>query len=226
MRWQTLWEGKWILLALVVAALAAGRLSPWLAAVPCALLAFTLYFFRDPHRKIPHGMGIMVSPADGKVSDIMEIDESEVTGSRMRRVGIFLSVFDVHVNRVPARCRVTYTSVKEGDYHDARSPMAATHNTARTWGFDCEGTMIVVRQITGAIARRIVPWAMLGDRLERGQRFGMIRFGSRTEIYLPLDARVAVRVGDHVEGGRTVIARVVEKSAPAGKLPEKRKDAK
>lgn len=226
MRLQTLWEAKWILLGLMAAALAAGSFSPWLATVPVALIVFTLYFFRDPRRPVPHGMGIIVSPADGTVSDIAEIDETEVTNSRMWRVGIFLSVFDVHVNRAPARCRVTYTSHKDGDYHDARSPMAATHNTARTWGFDCDGTMIVVRQITGAIARRIVPWAMLGDRLERGERFGMIRFGSRTEICLPLDAKVAVRVGDHVAGGSTVIGRLVEKSPAAGKLPGKRKTAK
>jgi phosphatidylserine decarboxylase len=86
--------------------------------------------------------------------------------------------------------------------------MASTHNAARTWGFDCDGTMLVVRQITGAIARRIVPWALLGDRLARGQHFGMIRFGSRTEIYLPLDAAVSVAIGQHVRGGETVIAQL------------------
>jgi phosphatidylserine decarboxylase len=150
----------------------------------------------------------VVSPADGRVTDIETMEETEVTGQTMRRVGIFLSVFDVHVNRMPAGGRVVYTAAHDGTYHDARSPMASTHNAARTWGFDCDGTVLVVRQITGAIARRIVPWALLGDRLARGQHFGMIRFGSRTEIYLPLDAAVSVAVGQHVRGGETVIGQL------------------
>ncbi len=223
MRWQTLWQAKWILLVLTLLATGALKFYAPLAVLPGALILFTLYFFRDPRRFSPHGMGIIVSPADGTVADIVEIDETELTGARMRRVGIFLSVFDVHVNRAPAKCRVVYTSPHDGDYHDARSPAASTHNTARTWGFDCDGTMIVVRQITGAIARRIVPWAMLGDRLERGQHFGMIRFGSRTEIYLPLDAKVMVRVGDKVAGASSVIARMVDKSTLSRNIPTKNK---
>jgi phosphatidylserine decarboxylase len=208
MRWQTLWQAKWILLVLVLATAGAWRLAPWLAVLPAAFLAFTLYFFRDPRRDIPTGENIVVSPADGRVTDIETMEETEVTGQTMRRVGIFLSVFDVHVNRMPAGGRVVYTAAHDGTYHDARSPMASTHNAARTWGFDCDGTVLVVRQITGAIARRIVPWALLGDRLARGQHFGMIRFGSRTEIYLPLDAGVSVAVGQHVRGGETVIGQL------------------
>lgn len=181
---------------------------PWLAVVPLGMIVFTLYFFRDPQRQIPTGKDLVVSPADGRVTDIEVMEENEVTGQTMRRVGIFLSVFDVHVNRMPAEGRVLYTASHDGTYHDARSPMASTHNAARTWGFDCAGTMLVVRQITGAIARRIVPWALLGDRLARGQHFGMIRFGSRTEIYLPLDAEVSVAVGEHVRGGATVIGKL------------------
>lgn len=205
MRWQTLWQAKWILLVLVLATMVAWRLSPRLAVVPAGLVAFTLYFFRDPVRRIPTGKDLVVSPADGRVTDVETMEETEVTGRTMQRVGIFLSVFDVHVNRMPATGRVVYSAAHEGAYHDARSPMASTHNAARTWGFDCGGTTLVVRQITGAIARRIVPWALLGDRLERGQHFGMIRFGSRTEIFLPTDANIAVQVGQHVRGGETVI---------------------
>ena len=208
MRWQTLWQAKWILLVLVLATAGAWRFLPWLAVLPAALLVFTLYFFRDPHRDIPKGENLVVSPADGRVTDIETMEETEVTGATMRRVGIFLSVFDVHVNRMPAEGRVVYTAAHDGTYHDARSPMASTHNAARTWGFDCGGTMLVVRQITGAIARRIVPWALVGDRLMRGQHFGMIRFGSRTEIYLPLDAAVSVAVGQHVRGGETIIGQL------------------
>lgn len=215
MRWQTLWQAKWILLVLALGAAGAWRFAPWLALVPAGLILFTLYFFRDPQRSIPAGADLVVSPADGRVTDIETMEENEVTGRTMRRVGIFLSVFDVHVNRMPAEGRVLYTAAHDGDYHDARSPMASTHNAARTWGFDCGGTTLVVRQITGAIARRIVPWALLGDRLARGQHFGMIRFGSRTEIYLPLDAEVSVAVGQHVLGGETVIGKLRAATAPS-----------
>jgi len=216
MRWQTLWQAKWILCVLAVLTAAAWQWVPWLAAVGAALVLFTLYFFRDPRRVIPQGPGLFVSPADGRVTDIVEMEENEVTGKKMRRIGIFLSVFDVHVNRAPAAGRVVYTKEHAGTYHDARSPMASTHNAARTWGFDCDGQMIVVRQITGAIARRIVPWALLGDRLARGEHFGMIRFGSRTEAFLPLEASVSVAVGDHVKGGASVIAHLPVRQTEPG----------
>jgi phosphatidylserine decarboxylase len=214
MSWPTLWQGKWILLVLAVATAAVWFFGPWwLVIPPAALLAFTLWFFRDPARTVPTGPGLIVSPADGRITDIVEIEESELVNRRVRRIGIFLSVFDVHVNRAPADCRVVYTAEFEGTYHDARSPAASTHNTARTWGFECpDGLLLLVRQITGAIARRIVPWARLDQRLARGERFGMIRFGSRTEICLPLEAEVVVRVGDHVKGGSTIVARL----APSG----------
>ena len=209
MRWQTLWQGKWILLALGILTAAAAILAPWYAVLPGALLLFTLWFFRDPPRRIPEGPGIIVSPADGRVTDIEEIEELEVLNRRVRRIGIFLSVFDVHVNRAPDNCRVVYNKEFAGTYHDARSPAASTHNTARTWGFErADGVLLVVRQITGAIARRIVPWAALDERLARGQHFGMIRFGSRTEICLPLEAEVTVKVGQHIQGGSSIIARL------------------
>ena len=214
MRWQTLSEGKWIFLTLVVAAAGAWFYAPWAAVLPLALIAFSLWFFRDPERRIPEGPGLIVSPADGRVTDIEEIEEIEVLNRRVRRVGIFLSVFDVHVNRAPAAGRIVYCAEFEGTYHDARSPAASTHNTARTWGFECEGgLLLVVRQITGAIARRIVPWAMMEQNVARGERFGMIRFGSRTEICLPLDAEIAVRVGQKVQGGSTVLARLAPVAA-------------
>lgn len=211
MRWQTLREARWIVAILAAATVAAWFVTPWLSAAGLALVAFTLYFFRDPRREIPSGPGLIVSPADGRVTDIEDIDENEWVNRRMRRVGIFLSVFDVHVNRAPADCRVVYTAEYPGTYHDARSPLASTHNAARTWAFECRPDLVlVVRQVTGAIARRIVPWAGLDERLVRGQHFGMIRFGSRTEICLPLDAEVTVKVGQHVKGGSTVIARLPE----------------
>lgn len=206
MRFQTLWEGKWILLVLALLAIGAWILTPWAVVLPAGLIVFTLYFFRDPLRLIPLERGAITSPADGRVTDIEEMDENEVTHQRMLRLGIFLSVFDVHVNRTPCDGRVIYTKEHPGDYLDARSPLASTHNCARTWAFQNPDHTLVVRQITGAIARRIVPWAKVGDELKRGAHFGMIRFGSRTEIYLPLDSIVHVSVGHHVKGGSTIIA--------------------
>jgi phosphatidylserine decarboxylase len=142
------------------------------------------------------------------VTDIVEIDEGEVLKSKTRRVGIFLSVFNVHTNRAPIDGRVTYRAYRKGLFLDARRPECSEKNESMTWAFANPRATIVVRQLTGAIARRIVGWAKVGDELKRGERFGMIRFGSRTEVYLPLTASIVVKVGDRVAGGLTVIARL------------------
>src|SRR6266850_423423 len=118
------------------------------------------------------------------------------------------SIFDVHTNRAPVDGRIIYRQHREGVCLDARSPECSEKNEALTWGFENSNGIFVVRQLTGAIARRIVAWADVGDELKKGDRFGMIRFGSRTELYLPLDAEVLVKTGDHVSGGSTVIARL------------------
>ena len=126
----------------------------------------------------------------------------------MRRVAIFLSVFDVHTNRAPIDGRIIYREHHEGLCLDARHPDCSVRNEAMTWAFENPRTTLVVRQITGAIARRIVGWSQVGDTLQKGERFGMIRFGSRTEIYLPVTATVLVKVGDRVAGGSSPIARL------------------
>ncbi len=210
MRWQTLAEGRWFLAPLVLLTLLFARRKPCAAILPGSLLAFVLWFFRDPERSIPRDPDLVLSPADGVVADIEELAEEEVTGEDRVRIGIFLSVFDVHVNRAPAAGRVVHSAEHPGTYHDARDPLASRHNAARTWAFDCDGTILVVRQITGAIARRIVAWSRPGDVLAAGERFGMIRFGSRTEIYLPPGSRIDVRVGDTVRGGSTILGRLPE----------------
>ena len=128
--------------------------------------------------------------------------------ARMRRVAIFLSVFDVHTNRAPIAGRVIYRRHHQGLCLDARKPECSDRNEAMTWGFENPRGVLVVRQITGAIARRIVGWSEVGDELGKGERFGMIRFGSRTEVYLPLDATILVKVGERVAGGATPIARL------------------
>jgi phosphatidylserine decarboxylase len=210
MRFQTLFEGRWTFAILLVLAVTSAFFSLWLSLVFVALILYTLAFFRDPHRPDPSDQRAVVAAADGTVADIVETDEKEFLKARTRRVGIFLSIFDVHTNRAPVAGRIAFRQFRKGLFFDARRPECSEKNEAMTWAFQNPHATIVVRQLTGAIARRIVGWAKVGDELKRGERFGMIRFGSRTEVYLPLDAEVLVKVGDHVKGGASVIARLPE----------------
>jgi len=178
-----------------------------------ALILYTFYFFRDPDRQAPADPLAVVAPADGVVVEIVEKRETEVINGMMLRVAIFLSVVDVHTNRSPMDGEVTYRRHYPGKFLDARNPEASVVNESLTWAFRSGGTTLVVRQITGAIARRIVAWSEMGDRVEKGERFGMIRFGSRTEIYLPLDSEITVKRGDRVKGGETVVARLKKGAA-------------
>src|SRR5713101_114989 len=210
MRVQTLSEARWILAILVLLAIASSFFSVWLLVFFLLLLFCTLAFFRDPDRAAPADPNLIVAAADGSITDIIELDENEVLKARTRRVGIFLSIFDVHTNRAPTDGRVIYRQHRDGLCLDARHPDCSEKNEAMTWAFENSRVTIVVRQLTGAIARRIVAWSRVGDELKKGDRFGMIRFGSRTEIYLPLTATVLVKVGDHVSAGSTIIARLSE----------------
>ena len=211
MRAQTLLEARWILLILALSAVATWFVSAWLSLIFLALFLFTVAFFRDPDRPVPKDPNLIVAPADGRVSDIVELAEKEVLKTKTRRVGIFLSIFDVHTNRAPVAGRIVYRKHHEGLCLDARDPHCPEKNEAMTWAFENSRGTIVVRQLTGAIARRIVAWSNVGDELKKGERFGMIRFGSRTELYLPLEAEVLVKTGDHVSGGSTVIARLPDR---------------
>jgi phosphatidylserine decarboxylase len=172
---------------------------------------FVVWFFRDPERVIPDDPAALLSPADGTVTHVEEVDEPDFPGGRTLRISIFLSVFNVHVNRVPRISRVTRVRYFPGAFLDARKADSARRNE-QLW-LDLEepdGRPLRVKQISGAIARRIVCWLRAGDTLEAGQRFGMIKFGSRTDVLLPAgDAvEVCVRVGDRVRGGSTVLLRV------------------
>ncbi len=208
MRFQTLWEARWIFAVELAVTLGLYLMAPWLAILGVLLVLYTFYFFRDPDRFSPQDDNVVLAAADGVVSDIVEIEETEVVCTKMRRIAIFLSVFDVHTNRAPIDGKIIYSQLTPGKMLDARHPDATRVNEFRTWGFQGARTTIVVRQITGMIARRIVAWSKVGDLVKRGDRFGMIRFGSRTEIYVPLDAEVLVSVGQRVQGGVTVIARL------------------
>jgi len=208
MRLQTLLEARWIFVLLVLLAIASSFATLWLSFLFLLLILCTLAFFRDPNRAAPTDPNLIVAAADGTITEVIELDENEILKAKMRRVGIFLSIFDVHTNRAPIDGRIIYRQHRDGLCVDARRPDCSEKNESMTWVIQNPHATIVLRQLTGAIARRIVGWAKIGDELKKGDRFGMIRFGSRTEVYLPLAATVLVKVGDHVLGGSTIIAQL------------------
>ena len=208
MRSQTLYEARWIFLVLALLGVVGAFISFWLLLPVLLLVIYVFWFFRDPERISPDDPAAVVAAADGKVADIVEVEEPEVIHARQKRVGIFLSVVDVHTNRAPVAGKLIYRKSHAGLCLDARHADCTTKNRAVTWAFQNQRGTFVVRQLTGMIARRIVAWSQVGDELKKGERFGMIRFGSRTEVYLPLDAEVLVKVGDRVIGGVSVIARL------------------
>lgn len=208
MRAQALYEGRWVVLALLFLWAVLLGFQPWLALLPAGFLVFTFYFFRDPERRIPNEPGVIVAPADGLVTEIEEVADSP-SGTAGWRLSIFLSVFDVHVNRAPVAGEIVSSVHKPGNFLDARHPDSHRKNESRTWTFLSQenNCPVVVRQITGAIARRIVAWSELGEYVARGERFGMIRFGSRTDLFLPKEVDFLVKPGDRVLGGETSVAR-------------------
>jgi len=173
-----------------------------------AVTLFTCWFFRDPERAIPQEPGLFVSPADGKVVEIAD-DEHAYTG-KARRVSIFLNVFNVHVNRIPDAGTVEYFKYHKGKFLAAWNPKASLDNEQSQVGLRCGRHKILVKQIAGLVARRVVCRAREGNEFTRGERFGMIKFGSRTDLFLPPEAELRVKVGDRVAGGSTVIAVVRE----------------
>lgn len=205
----------------LVAAVVAGIVCWWLlpSLRPWCQLAAGLFFiliaafFRDPERDIPDAAKVLLAPADGKVTDIVEVDEQEFLHGRAIRIGIFLSVFDVHINRTPCAGKVGYVKEHPGKCLNAmRSQAASGQNQANCVGLNCTehpAGMVMVKQITGAIARRIVCACGVGDELTAGEQFGMIKFGSRTELFMPIDERlkVVVQKGTTVRAGKTILVR-------------------
>lgn len=178
------------------------------AILPLLLAAFFLWFFRDPSRAIPQEPGLVVSPADGKVTEVARVHTPE--GERLR-VSIFLSVFDVHVNRSPVAGVLREVRYRKGEYLNAMNPVCAERNEQNLAVVDCtEGYTVSFIQIAGLLARRIVFTKRPGDRIGRGERVGLIKFGSRTDLILPGHAEPLVRRGDRVRGGSSIIARIAE----------------
>jgi phosphatidylserine decarboxylase len=203
-----------VFLPLALAGFAAALGYPLLAILPFLLGLFSINFFRDPDRPLPGGAETLVSPADGTVTDVVELDEPLYLKERAVRIGIFLSVFDVHVNRSPSDGRVEWIEYRPGKFLDARKKECSTENEANWIGILGEGRgaplRLAVKQISGAIARRIVCPLRPGDAVSRGVRIGMIKFGSRTELYIPVSARATILVcpGKKVRGGGTAVARL------------------
>jgi phosphatidylserine decarboxylase len=189
---------------LVAAAALIGWLTspPW--ALPALLLAaFFLWFFRDPERVIPGEAGALVSPGDGKVTDISPVMSN---GTSSLRISIFLSVFDVHVNRSPIDGIIRDIRYQKGKFINAMNAASAKQNEQNVVSVEGEGQTVIFKQIAGLLARRIVFTKKVGDRVERGERVGLIKFGSRVDVLLEASARVAVKVGDRVKGGSSVLA--------------------
>ena len=172
-------------------------------------IIFTFCFFRDPEAKVPTGPNLVVSPAHGKVDVIDETTEPEFIGGPCRRISIFLSVFDVHVQNAPVEGRIAFFKYKRGQFLNALRTECAAVNENVLIGFapkERPGEKLGVRLVAGVIARRIVPWVAAGDEVARGERISLIQFGSRVELYLPRSASIRIKLGDKVIGGETVIA--------------------
>jgi phosphatidylserine decarboxylase len=214
-------DGYFYALALIGAAFLLGWLThPAWAIIPCLLAIFFLWFFRDPERAIPQDAGAVVSPGDGKVTDVSIVT---VGNERQMRVSIFLNVFDVHVNRSPIAGVVRDVRYQRGQFLNAMNTVSAEKNEQNIVTVEGDGQRVVFKQIAGLLARRIVFYPKVGDRLERGQRVGLIKFGSRVDILLDASARMNVQVGDRVKGGADILAYLQPQVAltAAGSAPAK-----
>jgi len=188
---------------LVAAGLIAWFTSPGWALPAVLLAAFFLWFFRDPDRVVPNELGAMVSPGDGKVTAVVPVTDN---GAPRLRISIFLSVFDVHVNRSPISGIIRDVRYQKGKFVNAMNAASAEQNEQNVVTVEGEGQTVVFKQIAGLLARRIVFNKRVGDRVERGERVGLIKFGSRVDVLLDSSATVAVKVGDRVKGGSSVLA--------------------
>ncbi len=201
---------------LIAAALAAGAfgLALMRRSWPLWLLAFALtvvalwvaYFFRDPERTGERGDKLVISPADGRVVMITDVDEPNYAHGTMTRISIFMNIFNVHVNRYPVNGTVRYTHYNPGKFMNAASDKASLDNEQMSVGIESGGHKVLVRQIAGAIARRIVTYSKDGDAAKQGDRFGLIRFGSRVDVFVPVGSKIRVQLGQKPSAGTTVLA--------------------
>ena len=196
----------WALGAFTAVAVA---ITPVLIVVWVLFAIFTVYFFRDPNPQVPAGTNLVLAPAHGKVDVIGTTTEPEFMGGECQRVSIFLSVVDVHVQNAPVSGKVAWLKYTTGQFLNALKAESAVYNENVLLGFEASeprGQKVGVRLIAGVIARRIVPFVEQGDEVVRGERISLIQFGSRADVYLPRNAKIQVKLDDHVVGGETVLA--------------------
>jgi phosphatidylserine decarboxylase len=204
-------EGWPYIVVLLVLGALLGMRWLWVGLVVVALALFTAFFFRDPERVIPTGAGLVVSPADGKVVQIVASPADGPLGPGATQVSIFLSIFNVHVNRAPVAGRIEQVKYNKGDFLPAFDHKASLRNEQNCVTIAGAGGRVAFKQIAGLIARRIVFRKREGDQVGRGERVGLIKFGSRVDIFLPPGAELRVKLGDRVSGGTSVVA-----ALPAG----------
>lgn len=186
---------------------------PWVIPIPALLLMFLFNFFRDPERNPPRGEGLIIAPADGTVTHIVTVFEDSYLKCETTKISIFMSVLNVHVNRMPARGCVEFIRHTKGKFLDARDEECFSSNENNIVGLSLVGSSakIAIKQIAGKIAKRIVCACKVGDIFEQGQRFGMIKFGSRVEVFVPKSVtfEVVVKVGDKVTAGKTILGKIL-----------------
>ena len=173
-------------------------------------IVFTAFFFRDPERIIPEGHGVVVSPADGRITDVKQVTDLSICESSLNMVSILLTLWDVHVSRTPISGKVVLVKYSPGRFLPAFIGKSSTRNEQNLIGINGEMGRVFIKQIAGFIARRIVCRLRIGDRVDRGERFGMIRFGSRVELYLPTSIKIEVARGQRIKGGISIIGRLDE----------------
>jgi phosphatidylserine decarboxylase len=179
----------------------------WLLAfVLTVLVLWVAYFFRDPERTGPRGADLVISPADGRVIEIVEVDEPAFIQGRAIRISVFMNVFNVHVNRYPVSGRVAYVHYNPGKFMNAAAEKASLDNEQMSIGVQGARHRVLFRQIAGLIARRIVTYSRVGDDAEQGERMGLIRFGSRVDVFVPVGSTIRAKVGDLPQAGVTVLA--------------------
>ncbi len=184
--------------------------GPYWCILPLVLTVFIAFFFRNPERSIPNDTCLVLSPADGRVMNVCEIYDEQFLNAEATKVTIFLSVFDVHVNRSPIAGEIKYQQYTCGRFRPAYKASVGCENERHSIGLENDNLRIVVTQIAGLLARRIVSWVTLGSMLERGERYGLIKFASCTEVIMPKNVAVTVKKGDRVKGGETIIGRMQE----------------
>jgi phosphatidylserine decarboxylase len=179
----------------------------WLLAFVLTVIAlWVAYFFRDPERTGERGDSLVISPADGRVVMITDVDEPSFVHGRATRISIFMNIFNVHVNRYPVAGTVKYVHYNPGKFMNAAADKASLDNEQMSVGLETNGKLVLVRQIAGAIARRIVTYSKVGDSTSQGQRFGLIRFGSRVDVFVPTNSTIRVKIGEKPVAGTTILA--------------------